>query len=188
VQLVELGRLNWKKIATSNGATIGELQGGIVDTNRLQVTHVNIGLNDEALKEFGLKKPFFGRVLISLPVNMIKSFNSKVELNKSLQELKESKECQEFSGKYPAQTPCRTFAKETRGQKLHLRLYEDFYKQPHCQRFSMAAPMQSMNEYEMVQHRKDPLRMMGSGCGLPINSVSVVNDLSSFCFWFHVQM
>jgi sporulation protein YlmC with PRC-barrel domain len=96
VQLVELGELNWKKVLTSDGFVIGQLEGGKLDTNSWQLTHVNIGLNDEALREFDLKKPFLGRVLICLPVNMIKSVGDTVTLKQSLQELKESKECKEF--------------------------------------------------------------------------------------------
>ena len=96
VQLVELGELNWKRVLTSDGVEIGRLEGGKVDTKTWRVTHVNIGLNDQALIQFDLKKPFLGRILICLPVDMIKSVNDTVTLEQSLEELKESKECKEF--------------------------------------------------------------------------------------------
>jgi len=99
VQLVDLSKLNWKKVITSDGVAIGELEGGDVDTNSWQVTHVHVGLNDKTLKEFGLKKPYLGRVLICLPVDIIESVDDTVMLNESLQELKDSKECREFSVK-----------------------------------------------------------------------------------------
>jgi sporulation protein YlmC with PRC-barrel domain len=94
--LVELGELNWKKVVTSDGVLIGQMEGGRVDTKTWQITHVNIGLNDEALKEFDLKKPFLGRILICLPIDMVKSVDDVVRLKQSLQELKDSKECKEF--------------------------------------------------------------------------------------------
>jgi hypothetical protein len=96
--LVEISQLNWKKVVTSDGVTIGESQGGEVDKNWL-VTHVHVGLNDTTLKEFGVKKPFLGRVLICLPTDFIENVDSTVTLKKSLQELRNVKECQEFSVK-----------------------------------------------------------------------------------------
>jgi len=95
-QMVEFAELNWKRVLTSDGIEIGHLEGGKVDTKTWRVTHVNIGLNDHALTEFGLKKPFLGRILICLPIDMIKSVNDTVTLKQSLEELKESKECKEF--------------------------------------------------------------------------------------------
>ena len=96
---MDLGKLNWKKVVTSDGVTIGELQGGDVDTISWQVTHVHVGLNDATLKEFGLEKPNLGQVLVCLPVHMIQAVNDTVTLNESLGELKTEKECREFSVK-----------------------------------------------------------------------------------------
>ena len=98
-QLVEIGRLNWKKVDTSDGVTIGELQGADVETENWQVTHVHIGLNDKTLKELGLRKPYLGRVLICLPVDTIRAVNEIITLKKTLSELKINKECKEFSVK-----------------------------------------------------------------------------------------
>jgi sporulation protein YlmC with PRC-barrel domain len=96
--LVEISQLNWKKVVTSDGVTIGELQGGDVDKD-WQVTRVHVGLNDAALKEFGLKKPFLGRVLICLPTDLVQSIGDTIILKKRLQDLRNTKECQEFSVK-----------------------------------------------------------------------------------------
>lgn len=96
--MVEISQLNWKKVVTIDGVAIGELQGGDVDKN-WQVTHVHIGLNDAALKEFGFKKPFLGRVLICLPTDLVKSVGDTIILKKRLQELKSTRSCQEFSVK-----------------------------------------------------------------------------------------
>jgi sporulation protein YlmC with PRC-barrel domain len=98
-QLVEIGRLNWKKVDTSDGVTIGEVQGAEVETKSWHVTHVHVGLNDETLKKFGLRKPYLGRVLICLPVDTIRAVNEIITLKKTLSELKTNKECTEFSVK-----------------------------------------------------------------------------------------
>jgi len=98
-QLVEIGRLNWKQVDTSDGVTIGELQGAEIDTKTWQVTHVHVGLNDKTLKEFGLKKPYLGRMLICLPVESVRAVNEIIVLKKTFSELKTSKECAEFTVK-----------------------------------------------------------------------------------------
>jgi sporulation protein YlmC with PRC-barrel domain len=96
---MDMGKLNWKKVVTSDGVAIGEVQGGDIDTNSWQVTHVHVGLNDATLKEFGLKKPFLGQVFICLPVDMVQAANDAVTLKESLEELKTEKECSEFGVK-----------------------------------------------------------------------------------------
>jgi sporulation protein YlmC with PRC-barrel domain len=94
--MMNIGKLSWKRVLTTDGVTIGEVQGGDVDTKTWQVTHLHIGLNDKTLKEFNLHKPFIGQVLICLPVDYIQKVDDAITLAKSLQELKETKECQEF--------------------------------------------------------------------------------------------
>ncbi|NWF87778.1 hypothetical protein HXY32_08245 [Candidatus Bathyarchaeota archaeon] len=95
--MMNIGKLSWKKVVTTDGFTIGEVRGGEVDKKMWQVTHLHISLNDKTLKELGLKKPFLGQVLICLPVDYIQKVDDTITLNKSLPELKETKECQEFS-------------------------------------------------------------------------------------------
>lgn len=92
-----IGKLTWKKAVTADGFTIGQVEGGEVDTNNWRVTHLHIGLNEEALSEFGLKRPYMGRVLICLPVQYIKSVGEVVTFKQTLKELKETKECKEFT-------------------------------------------------------------------------------------------
>ena len=94
--MVNIGKLNWKKVTTHDGVTIGEVQGGQVDPSNWQVTHFHVGLNDQAAKEFGLHKPFAGQLLICLPVQYVEKVDDAVILNKSLEDLKGIKECQEF--------------------------------------------------------------------------------------------
>jgi len=96
---MSLGKLTWKKAVTADGFTIGQVEGGEVNTNNWQITHIHVGLNDEAIKKFGLKKPFMGQVLICLPVGFVQAVGDAVTLKKTFQELKETRECQEFSVK-----------------------------------------------------------------------------------------
>jgi len=89
-------KLNWKKVLTKDAFIIGEVQGGEVDTKTWQLTHFHIKLYDKALKEFGLNKPFMGQVLICLPVDYVQEVDDTITLNLSLEELKNTKECQEY--------------------------------------------------------------------------------------------
>jgi sporulation protein YlmC with PRC-barrel domain len=93
---VNIGKLSWKKVITKDGFALGEAQGGEVNTSDWQVTHLHVGLSDETLKKFGLRKPFLGQVLICLPVNYIEKVADSITLNKSFEELKGIKECHEF--------------------------------------------------------------------------------------------
>ena len=100
---MDMGQLNWKKVVTSDGITIGEVEGGELDTKSsaamLQVTHVHVGLNEMALKEFGLKKPFLGQAFVCLPVDVVREVNEVVTLKGTLAELKNEPSCREFGVK-----------------------------------------------------------------------------------------
>jgi sporulation protein YlmC with PRC-barrel domain len=94
--LVELGKLNWKTVESSDGVVVGSLQGGDLDTTTWQVTHIHVGLNEEASEALGLSRPYLGQVIVCLPVSFVKKVNEKVILEKSFEQLKNEKECQEF--------------------------------------------------------------------------------------------
>jgi sporulation protein YlmC with PRC-barrel domain len=89
-------KLNWKKVLTKDAFSIGEVQGGEVDPKTWQLTHFHISLYDKTLKEFGLNKPFMGQVLICLPVEYVQEVDDAVTLKLSFEELKNTKECQEY--------------------------------------------------------------------------------------------
>jgi sporulation protein YlmC with PRC-barrel domain len=96
-KMVSIGELSWKKVVTSDGIEIGQLQGGEISQGDWRITHVHIGLDDDTMKKLGFTRPFLGRILICLPVSYIQSFSETVILNKSFEELKGTKECQEFT-------------------------------------------------------------------------------------------
>ena len=93
--MVEITRLFWKKAFTSDAFMLGEVESAEVDTNTWQITSFYVGLTDEATKMMGFKRPYLGKVHVCLPVLTIKTIQDTVILNKTLQELRNLKECKE---------------------------------------------------------------------------------------------
>jgi hypothetical protein len=48
-------------------------------------------LNDEAAKRLGFTSPFLGKVMVCLPVSVVKSIKDTAVLNKSFDDLQELK-------------------------------------------------------------------------------------------------
>jgi sporulation protein YlmC with PRC-barrel domain len=55
--LVSVSRLVGKKVIGSNAYVLGEITGADVDTEKWLVTHLHVGLTDEATRELGFRKP-----------------------------------------------------------------------------------------------------------------------------------
>jgi sporulation protein YlmC with PRC-barrel domain len=91
--LVKASKLNGKKVVTTNAFVVGEVEAAELDTNTWQITHLHIGLTNEALNQLGFKKPLLGGVTICLPVSYVPAAHDVITPNKSFQELKETKEC-----------------------------------------------------------------------------------------------
>ena len=91
--MVKASRLNGKKVVTTNAFVVGEVEAAELNLDTWQVTHLHVGLTNESLHQMGFKKPFLGGVTICLPVNYVQAVHDVVTLNKSFQELKETKEC-----------------------------------------------------------------------------------------------
>jgi sporulation protein YlmC with PRC-barrel domain len=91
--MVEIAKLFWKRVVTSDGFVLGETHSAEVDPNTWVVTHFYVSLDDEATQALGFEAPFLGKVTVCLPVSTIKGFKETVMLNKSLDELKELREC-----------------------------------------------------------------------------------------------
>jgi sporulation protein YlmC with PRC-barrel domain len=90
---MKVSKLNGMTVITANAYILGEVDGAEVDTDIWMVTHLEVSLTTEAIKELGFKKPFLGSMKICLPVNVIKEFGDVITLKNSLQELKNLKEC-----------------------------------------------------------------------------------------------
>ena len=93
--MVEITRLFWKKAFTSDGVLLGEVESAEVDMNTWQMMNFYVGLTDEATKKMGFKRPFLGKVVVCLPVSLVKTFEDTAILNKTMQELRDLKQCKE---------------------------------------------------------------------------------------------
>jgi sporulation protein YlmC with PRC-barrel domain len=91
--MVEIGRLLWKRVVTSDDFVIGETESAELDTVTWQVASFYVSLNDEASKKMGFERPYFGKVFVCLPVHTIGEIGDFVVLKKTLAELMELKEC-----------------------------------------------------------------------------------------------
>ena len=91
--MVEIGRLFWKRVVTSDDFTIGEIESAELDMSMWQVTSFYVSLNDEASEKMGFDRPYFGKIFVCLPVNTVKEVGDVVTLNKTFAELTELKEC-----------------------------------------------------------------------------------------------
>ncbi len=91
--MMDVSKMNGVKVITANSYTLGEVEGANVDTNSWKMTHVKIGLSDEATRELGYSKPLLGSVKICLPVDSIAGYGDVMTLKKSIMELKGSDEC-----------------------------------------------------------------------------------------------
>lgn len=93
--MVEISRLFWKKVYTSDAFLVGEIQSAKLDRANWQITSFYVSLTDEATEFLGLKHPFLGKVMVCLPVGYIGSISDTAILNKTKLELRELKECKE---------------------------------------------------------------------------------------------
>jgi sporulation protein YlmC with PRC-barrel domain len=91
--VTRISKLNGKKVITLNAFAVGEIEEAEVNVGNWQVTHVYVSLTNEASKELGFKKPVLGTITICLPVSFIQAVGDVVTLNKSLPELKDTREC-----------------------------------------------------------------------------------------------
>lgn len=91
--MVEIGRLFWKRVVTSDDFVIGETESAEVDTITWQLTSLYVSLNDDATSKMSFSRPYFGKVHVCLPVAAVKEIGDFVLLNKTFAELQELREC-----------------------------------------------------------------------------------------------
>ncbi len=94
--MLSLKELNSKKVVTADAFLVGDVQGGNVDPENWQLVHIHVSLNDDALKQFELKKPFMGSILVCIPVDLVQTVGDVITLKKNMQELKDLKQCKEY--------------------------------------------------------------------------------------------
>ncbi len=93
--MVEITRLFWKRTFTADNFFLGELESAELDTNTWQITNFFIGLSDEATKALGFRRPYLGKITVCLPATAVKSIKDTAVLNKTLDDLRNLKECKE---------------------------------------------------------------------------------------------
>jgi sporulation protein YlmC with PRC-barrel domain len=93
--MVEISRLFWKKVYTSDGFLLGETESADLDEKTWQITSFYVSLTDEATALFGFKQPFLGKVTVCLPVALISSISDTTILNQSRAEIHNLKQCKE---------------------------------------------------------------------------------------------
>ena len=91
--MVEVTRLFWKRVVTSDGFAMGEIHSAVLDMDTWKLTSFYVALNDEAAKKLGFTSSFLGKVMVCLPVSTVKDIKEIAVLNKTLDELQELKEC-----------------------------------------------------------------------------------------------
>jgi sporulation protein YlmC with PRC-barrel domain len=84
--------MNGMKVITADAYTLGEVDGAHANTGTWQITHLDVELTKEATKELNFKKPMFGSLTVSLPINAVNEVGDVITLNKSLLEFKDLKE------------------------------------------------------------------------------------------------
>ena len=81
------------KVITADAFTLGEVGGAIADPKTWQITHLDVELGKETIKEFAFKKPMLGSLSVCLPVTAVNQVGEVITLSKSLLELKSLPEC-----------------------------------------------------------------------------------------------
>ena len=93
--MVEISRLFWKKVYTSDNFLLGEIESADLDQTTWQITNFFVSLTDNATKLLGLKTPFMGKVMVCLPVNTVDVIKDTAILKKTREEIRELKQCKE---------------------------------------------------------------------------------------------
>lgn len=93
--MVEITRLFWKRAYTSDNFFLGEVESADLDMATWQVRNLFVALSEEAIKAFGFRHPYLGKVIVCLPVSSVKAISDTALLNQTLDELHSLKQCKE---------------------------------------------------------------------------------------------
>ena len=80
--------LNGKKVVGAGAKIVGTVFDIEIDPTSWKTTTLHIELSEEAIETLGYKKPFMGRVDISLSVEAVAVVADIISLNKPITELK----------------------------------------------------------------------------------------------------
>jgi sporulation protein YlmC with PRC-barrel domain len=93
--MVEITRLFWKRVYSSDGVLLGEVNSADLDKATWQIKSFFVVLTDESIEKFGFRRPFLGKVTVCLPVSTIDEFKENLMLKVPFKELMTLKECKE---------------------------------------------------------------------------------------------
>ena len=86
-------RLHGKKVVSTKGYVVGEVEGLDIELDSWQVKGLQVGLTDEAAKELGYKKPFLSKVIVIIPSEVVNSVENFITLNENVENLTSLIEC-----------------------------------------------------------------------------------------------
>ena len=82
-------QIGGKQVIDNSAQVIGDVCGIEFDVSGWQVTHVCVNLSDAAIEALGYQKPrFLGKVLVDIPVELVKAVSDVVALEKGIGEIK----------------------------------------------------------------------------------------------------
>ncbi len=84
--ITNVNELMGKVVVGSEAYTLGTVNGVEVDLATWQVTHLHVGLTNEATRELGFRKPILGAVTVYVPISLIQAVADIVALNKDIVE------------------------------------------------------------------------------------------------------
>ena len=84
--ITNVNELMGKVVVGSKAYTLGTVNGVEVDLATWQVTHLQVGLTNEATRELGFRKPILGAVTVYVPVSLVQAIGAIVALNKDIVE------------------------------------------------------------------------------------------------------
>jgi len=80
-------------VVSLDAKDVGEVNGLEIDPKNWKITHINIELSDNAMKELDIKKPFMGKVTICYPVGFIEKVGDVITLSRTVEGLRKVPEC-----------------------------------------------------------------------------------------------
>jgi len=84
---MKVGILNGKRVITSDGKVLGEVDDTDINIENWTVTHLHVSLNKEISEALHFESPLLGSVRVCLPISSINVASEVIVLNKSLEEL-----------------------------------------------------------------------------------------------------
>lgn len=86
--MVRADKLTGKKVISSNGNIIGEVNGVELDLVEWTTTYLYVDVSEETAKELGIKTSFWSATTIRLPITTINQVGDVITLNEKASDLK----------------------------------------------------------------------------------------------------